>query len=133
MKQTQNDEKETIRFHFITHEPSFLEKLLQVYWFNPKSWLLKEFKYEDGILYISVLNGNELTAPIEQCSFTYQEDKYDRMEIYVESGDKKLHFKEIPGMLEDDEWEFIKKFLQCQDMHMTGIGKLSQVLSIFSH
>ena len=134
MEQTKNEEKkEALRFHFITHEPNFLNKLLQVYWFNPKSWLLKEFKYEDGILSISVLNGNELTAPIEKCTFKYQKDKYDRMEIYVYSGERKLHFKEIPGMLDDDEWDIIKKFLQYTgQLQLSEIGKLNQVMSIIS-
>ncbi len=126
MEQTQHEEKTTSRLHFITHEPSFLNKLLQVYWVNPKSWLLKEFKYEDGILYISVMNGNELTAPIEECSFRYQKDKYDRMEIYVKSGEKKLHFKEIPGMLKDEDWETIMNFLQSHEESSIDADKTKQ-------
>ena len=47
-----------IEMDYITHNPTFFQKLEQVYWVNPKSWLLKRFKVNGGEIYIETLNGN---------------------------------------------------------------------------
>lgn len=116
---------------FTTHEPTIAQKLMQVYWFNPKSWLLKRFKVEDGMLTIETLNGKIFTAPVDSCEFTYQEDDYCRHEIYVKAGDKKIHFKEIPFMLEDEEWDTIVDFCcNGKNSKETVMGKLVSVFRL---
>ena len=97
--------------HFVTHEPTVFQKILQLYWLQPKAWRLKEFKVSNGNIYISVMNGKELKAPIKDCRFYYDDaDKYNRMGITVRYGDKKIKFFEIPFMLNDDEWAQIIDF-----------------------
>ena len=119
-----------MRIHFVTHEPSFLQKLLQVYWVNPKSWLLKELLVEDGNISITVMNGKSIKAPIKDCIFKYQFDKYDRMEIYVYFNEDKIHFKEMLGMLKSEEWQEIRSFIkkECK-AKKTGLGIISDILS----
>ena len=122
-----------LNLHYVTHEPNIFQKLMQVYWFNPKSWLLKELTVKNGVISVSNLKGQQLSAPIVDCFFDYQVDKYDRWEIYVNHGNEKLHFKEMPGMLEDSEWEAIKSFLKnyCI-LEKTTLGHISDVLGTFN-
>ena len=100
-----------INLHFVTHEPTIFQKILQVYWLQPKAWRLKEFIVNNGNICVSVMNGKELKAPIKDCCFYYDDaDKYNRMVITIKCGDKKIKFVEIPFMLEDEEWaQFIKE------------------------
>ena len=127
--EAENKTDETVSINLVTHEPSLLNKIMQMYWFNPKSWLLNEFRVENGMIYISTMNGNNLSAPISDCKFTYQKDTYDRMEFQVKTGDEKLHFKELPGMLEEEEWTTIKDFIQKScNTKLSGIGKVSNAL-----
>lgn len=121
---------EPIKMDFTTHEPTFIQKLAQVYWANPKSWLLKRFQVDGDQIRIETMNGNSLSAAINECVFKYQKDKYDRHEITVKSGNQKVHFKEIPYMLSDDEWESLLGFCmnRCSAKKST-LGKLSSVLS----
>ncbi|MBQ8736779.1 MAG: hypothetical protein IJY78_02985 [Bacteroidaceae bacterium] len=129
MDETRNQNIESVKLHYVTHEPSFWQKLFQVYWVNPKSWLLKELIVDDGNITISLLNGNTLSAPIEECSFKFQIDKYDRMEIYVKHENRKIHFKEMPGMLEDEEWDDIKAFIKDScNAKTTTLGKITKVM-----
>ncbi len=126
---TESKMDETTCINLETHEPSLLNKIMQVYWALPKSWRLNEFRVEQGMVYISTMNGKCISASISDCEFTYQSDKYERMEYQVKAGDRKLHFKELPGMLEDEEWELIKKFIlgSC-NAQLSKIGKLVNVL-----
>lgn len=126
---TRNQNIESVKLHYVTHEPNFWQKLFQVYWVNPKSWLLKELTVDDGNITISLLNGNSLSAPIEECSFKFQIDKYDRMEIYVKHENRKIHFKEMPGMLEDEQWDDIKAFIQDScNAKTTTLGKITKAM-----
>ena len=120
---------EPIKMDYITHEPTFLQKLAQVYWANPKSWLLKRFQVDGDQIKIETINGNSLSASIDECVFKYQKDQYDRHEIMVKSGNQKLHFKEIPYMLSDEEWESIVDFClnRCSAKKST-LGKITSVL-----
>lgn len=97
--------------NLVTHEPGMFDKIMQVYWANPKSWLLNEFRVSQGIIYISTMNGNSISAPVSECEFSYHKDNNERTEFYVQAGEEKLHFKEMPGMLEEAEWKIIKDFI----------------------
>ena len=120
---------DAVNLNFVTHEPSFLQKCLQVYWVNPKSWLLKEFSVENGEIFIELLNGKEFSSPLAKCSFKYQKDNYDRVEFIVESENEKIHFKEIPGMLEDEEWEEITSFIiDTCNAKVSRLGSITNVL-----
>lgn len=124
--------KEHVSLDFTTHEPTFLQKLAQVYWFNPKSWLLKRFQVEGTHINIETLNGNSLSALVNECQFRYSKDQYDRHEITVKSGSQKIHFKEIPYMLEDEEWDAIVDFcLNAEDSGKSTVGKLNSILEMF--
>ena len=120
---------EKLNLHYVTHKPDFFQKLMQVYWFNPKSWLLKELTVKNGVITVSNLKGQQLSAPVVDCFFSYQVDKFGRWEIYVNHGNEKFHFKEMPGMLEDSEWEAIKSFLTdyCI-LDKTALGQFTDVL-----
>lgn len=102
---------QAVSVFFKTHEPSEYEKTLQMYWMNPKSWLLDEFKLGNGVLSVSTMKGNRLSAPVEELKIRIQTDNYGRKEVYLRHEDEKLHFKEMPGMLLDEEWEDLFKVL----------------------
>ena len=76
-----------------------------MYWMNPQNWLLDELKLENGVLTVSTLKGNRLSAPVLELKIRIQTDNYGRKEVYLKYGDEKLHFKEMPGMLSEEEWE----------------------------
>lgn len=118
-------------FSYKTTEPSFFSKLKGLYWFTPKSRRLKEIKFEDEKIFISVMSGQELCAPIKECSFKYGIDKADRIEVYVTTQDKKIHFTEIPGTLDDDAWENIRSFIieDCDANELTS----AKVLYVLEH
>lgn len=110
---------------YTTHEPTVFQKILQVYWANPKSWLLKRFQVEGVNIHIETMNGATFTAPLEKCVFRYQKDGYGRLEIWVKTESEKIHFKEIPFMLEDEEWEDIVDFcINATDSKETLLSKL---------
>ncbi|MCQ2050035.1 MAG: hypothetical protein MJZ22_03405 [Candidatus Saccharibacteria bacterium] len=102
---------DTNNFTFMTHEPTFIKKLLGAYWTTPKSKRLKEFKLENGQIYISVMSGQEFSAPVEECSFWYGEDG-NRLEVKAEAQEKKIHFMINLGALEEDETEQILAFIK---------------------
>lgn len=114
-------------FSYKTTEPSFFSKLKGLYWFTPKSRRLKEIKFEDGKIFISVMSGQELCAPIEECSFKYGIDSADRMEVSVSSQDKKIHFTDIPGTLDEDAQSNIRSFIieECNAEKLTSAKILS--------
>jgi hypothetical protein len=127
MNETINKVSKTYR----THEPTFIQKLLQVYWVNPKSWRLDEFVINDDILTFKTQAGKEITAPITELKIRVQTDKYDRKEVYVKHDKEKLHFKEIDGMLEDEEWEEIFTILDTvPDTGMTALSWITTVAKI---
>ncbi len=102
---------DAINFTFATHEPTFMKKMLGAYWSTPKSKRLKEFKLENGQIYISVMSGQSFSAPVEECSFWYGEDG-NRLEIKAEAQEKKIHFMINLGALEEDETEQIFAFIK---------------------
>lgn len=111
---------EPIKMDFTTHEPTFLQKLAQAYWLHSKSWLLKRFKVDGDIVYIETLNGKSISAPIKQCEFKCWKNNAEQQEITIKTGNEKIHFKEIPFMLSDDEWEVIVDFCLNADKHKTS-------------
>lgn len=108
-----------------TRDLSFLGKLTQAYWANPKSWLLDEFVIENGNVTVSRKNGSVFTAHISEINATFATDNYERREINMRSKSDKTRFKEIPGMLDDDEWNAI---IAALNPSKSGIGKLTDGL-----
>ena len=128
-------ENDTVIKTFKTHEPSEYEKTLQMYWMNPKSWLLDEFKLENGVLTVSTLKGNQLSASVAELKIRIQTDNYNRKEVYLRYGDEKLHFKEIPGMLSEEEWEELFKVIDSfPNMGRTAadkaVGVVGKILNV---
>ena len=111
-----------------TRELKWWEKLLQVYWANPKSWILEDFIIEDDIIIIRVKSGNKVSAPIEELKIRTQTDKYGRRECYVQYKENKLHFKEISWMLTDEEWDEL--FAILNTVPDTGLTKIAWLTSI---
>ena len=111
-----------------TRELKWWEKLLQVYWANPKSWILEDFIIEDDIIIIRVKSGNKVSAPIEELKIRTQTDKYGRRECYVQHKENKLHFKEISWMLTDEEWNEL--FAILNTVPDTGLTKIAWLTSI---
>lgn len=70
-------------------------------------------------------------APITELKIRVPTDKYDRKEVYVKYDKEKLHFKEIDGMLEDEEWEEIFTILDTvPDTGMTALSRITTVAKI---
>ena len=118
----------SVKKTYKTQEPNFWQKLMQVYWFNPKSWLLDEFSIDNEILSFKTKAGKTITAPITDLRIRVQVDNYDRHEVYVTHGKEKLHFKEIGYMLSDEEWEEIFDILSLvPDTGITAMGWITAV------
>lgn len=119
---------------FVTHEPSLIQKIMQMYWFNPKSWLLKSLTIDEDQIEIVTMNEKVFSNKFSQTKFKFQSDSYDRYEFYVSDiNDKarKIHFKEIPFMLSDDEWEEIKTIFASSDNYKESLlGKVTRAASI---
>lgn len=77
-----------------------------------RSKILKEFIIDDKNVYVSLFSGDELSAPVETCSFYYQIDKDKMMDVEIKSGDQQVSFMELGLMLDDDNWKEIKKYLE---------------------
>ena len=108
-----------------TREPSFFMKLMQVYWANPASWLLDEIKIADGTLTLVRKNGDRFDARLCDIGATYAVDRYERREVNIRCGEKKTRFKEIPGMLSEEEWNEI---IAALNPRKSGLGKLIDAL-----
>lgn len=101
---------------FQTVELNFLEKLMQVYWVNPKSWLLESLEVNSNKIKIIRKSGkiDEISAGDYKASFS--KDNYDRREIKLFTTDgRKIHFKEMPGMLSEVEWDTIIEILGASE------------------
>lgn len=110
-----------------TKELTFFQKLMQVYWFNPKKWLLDEFSLTSNRLKVITKNGTCFEAPLDKISGTYSLDKYNRHEIKLKDDQgNKICFKEIPYMLEDEEWENI---LEILPLNQSKFNKIIKVIS----
>src|SRR5690554_415102 len=95
-----------------TVELNFLQKLLQVYWVNPKRWLLDEFILEDGILTVKTKDGKMIKSSLSNITSKYSTDNYGRHEVRLkDENNNKLNFKEIPWMLSDEDWELVLAIL----------------------
>lgn len=107
---------------FKTKELSFLQKLLQAYWANPKSWLLDSLEVNNDTITIKRKNGQANKIIVGEYSTTFLLDKYDRREFKITTKDgTKIRFKEIPGMLEEFEWESIVEILEATESNFSKI------------
>jgi hypothetical protein len=115
---------------FKTRELSFLQKLSQVYWANPKSWLLDSLEVNNDKITIKRKNGQTNKIIVGEYSTTFLLDKYDRREFKITTNDgTKIRFKEIPGMLEEFEWESIVEILEATESNLSKIiHKVSEVI-----
>lgn len=104
-KQEGTEQIPSINKTYKTRELNWWQKALQVYWVNPKSWLLDEFIIEDTTITVKVKSGKVLSAPVDQIEVKIQTDKNARREVYLKCNGEKLHFKEIAWMLTEDEWD----------------------------
>ena len=108
-----------------TQELNFLQKLLQMYWVNPASWLLDEISVRDGTLVIVRKDGDRFEAPLESVEATFAFDNYDRREINVHAGERTTRFKEIPGMLSEEEWDAVIAALKPSK---SALGELADTM-----
>lgn len=124
-----DDSFKSLNFTYETKELSFFQKLLQVYWANPKSWLLDRLTIKDGIIEVVLKNGKTFKSPLSELKVRKQVDQYDRKEIYLSYQKEKIHFKEISGMLEDEEWKQIFEVLDAvKDSDISMLGKITQAV-----
>ena len=89
---------------FKTHVPDYIEKDFSMHTVNPQKWLLDEFRLENGILTISTLDGNMISGPVDEMKIRIQTDDYSGRVANVWYGKHKLKFKEMSGLLSDEEW-----------------------------
>lgn len=101
-----------MELHYVAKEPGSFSKLVNGYWLKTvKSKWLKEFKVDGERLYVSVMDGTELTAALSECSIFYQiEEKM--MEVEIEKGDRKIEFWEHGFMEDDDDWKGVRIFIE---------------------
>lgn len=111
-----------------TRELNWWQKLFQVYWVNPKSWLLDEFSIEDTVITVKVKNGKTLSAPVDQIRVKLQVDKSNRRECYLSTTTDKIHFKEITWMLTDEEWDEVFEIFSITED--TTLAKAAWALTI---
>jgi hypothetical protein len=110
-------------YHFKTRELSLWQKVLQVYWMNPNSWLLDEFILDNDNLTIIRKNKTVFKAKLPTITTTYFTDNFARREYrIVDNKGNKVRFKEIPDMLTLDEWIQITILLNASE------SKLSKVI-----
>ncbi|MBR5983657.1 MAG: zinc ribbon domain-containing protein [Bacteroidales bacterium] len=98
--------------HFVSQAPTFSTKIAQWYYLQSRSRMLKEFKLNDGTIYISTWGGDRLTAPIKECKFSYDalDDHGNKKIICVKHGNRKIVFIEISESLSEEEWGLITDF-----------------------
>lgn len=111
-----------------TRELNWWQKSLQVYWVNPKSWLLDEFTINDTNITVKLKNGQILSAPVDEIRVKLQTDKNGRRECYLSTSSEKLHFKEIMWMLTDDEWDEVFEIFSITEQ--TTLAKVAWALTI---
>jgi hypothetical protein len=120
-------EKEIVKL-YKTKDLSWWQKFMQMYWFTPKSWLLEEFVFDGTNVTIKTKNGKKLTVERVDMTTKYSKDKYDRREFVVKSRYAKIKFKEIPGMLDDEQWQDICDILEASETTLSkfvgGVGKI---------
>lgn len=130
-------EHQSTTFDFVTHEPKWWQKLMQMYWFVPKSVRLDRFHYDGENLYASTMNGKELSAPLSECTIEHEvDDKNKRIDIIIKRGNDKLRFREVGFMLDDTEWDIIKHFVlvTCKSKMSTrgkALSAATKVLELF--
>lgn len=118
----------SLNFTYETKELSLFQKLLQVYWANPKSWLLNRLSVKDGNIEVVLKNGKVFKSPLSELKVRKQVDQYDRKEVYLSYKIEKIHFKEIPGMLTEEEWTQIFDILDAvKDSDISLLGKMTQI------
>lgn len=101
---------------------------MQAYWFIPKTWRLDEFDVKDGIVSIRLQSGKSLSFSLSELKVRFQKDSYDRREFYLQHGKEKLHFKEIPGTLEKEEWDTLFAILEsASDTGETTLGMITRI------
>jgi hypothetical protein len=109
-------------YHFKTRELSLWQKTLQVYWANPKSWLLDEFILDDDDLTIICKNKRVFKTKISAITTTYFVDDFARREYrIVDNRGNKTHFKEITDMLSLEEWVQITILLNASEAKYSKI------------
>ena len=100
-------------------------------WYIPKRWLLDEFCIRDGVIIITTKNGNRLSAPINEIEVNYTNSSDGNKMFTFEYNNKKLSFKEIPGMLSDENWEGLEKILESLPNYgLSTMGAINKVLGI---
>lgn len=128
---TNSDIFRSLNFTYKTKELSFFQKLCQVYWANPKSWLLDSLTIKDGNIEVVLRNGHVFISPLSELKVRKQTDQYDRTELYLSYNNDKVHFKEIPGMLEPEEWTQIIEVMDAvKDSDISLLGKITKVTAM---
>ncbi len=123
-----NTKESIISKTYKTKELALWQKILQVYWVNPKSWLLDEFTITDDIVTVRVKSGKVISAPIDQIKVKVQRDSYARREVYLSHNTEKLHFKEIPWMLTEEQWDQVIEIFNVSAN--SNLAKTAWALSI---
>ncbi|MBL4650492.1 MAG: hypothetical protein JKY03_12240 [Aureispira sp.] len=108
--------------YFKTKELTFWQKLLQVYWFTPKSYLLDEFILDQADLTIIRKNNTVFKAKLSSITTTYFVDDFQRREYtIIDTLGNKTRFKEIPDMLSVEEWVQITILLNASEAKYSKI------------
>jgi ribosomal protein L40E len=120
--------------HFVSQSPSFATKIIQWYYVQSASRMLKEFKLSNGTISISTWGGDKLTAPIKECKFNYDDlENSGKKIICVKHGNKKIVFVEMSESLSEEEWGQITNFcIVACNAQKTNLNMPVVVLSIIS-
>lgn len=106
---------------FIHQKLNFFKKCVQVYWFNPKSFLLKRFEFDGKTIILERMNGKVNNLEIGKFKPSFGKDNLGRREYKVVLEDKtKIRFKEIWWMFKEEEWDKITEIIGAKE---TGLSK----------
>lgn len=112
--------------HYKARKLSVWQKMMQAAWF--KRYYLDEFECKDGIIKITTQGGKSICAPLAVLKVRFQKDTYDRRECRLQHGNDKLFFQEIPGMLEEEEWDTLFAILESAgDAGESVLGKITMI------
>lgn len=112
-KEAKPDEKNEFEIrNAIEQLPNFTLVAKRANFFQTKGECIDVFKYNDGILYLSLQNGKTLRAPLGEFTFKVEKCPYGELQVTANAYGKKATFM-VYDYFTDDEWSIIYNVMVC--------------------
>lgn len=112
-KEAKPDEKNEFEIrNAIEQLPNFTLVAKRANFFQTKGECIDVFKYNDGILYLSLQNGKTLRAPLGEFTFKVEKCPYGELQVTANAYGKKATFM-VYDYFTDDEWSIIYNVMGC--------------------